>query len=198
MSHLTSVEGRAWVFGNDVNTDVIMPGPEVLVGRAGEAARWCLHAVRPGWAGLVCPGDILIAGRNFGCGSGRLAPRVLREVGIGAVVAESVARTFFRNAVSLGLPVLSCPTVVDMVSDNDMCAVDVAGGWVRNLTRGTAVRGRPLPVDSPPWQILNAGGIEAFMRRMLAQSATARAATFGLSVNHEGEITCDTKRKDCD
>jgi hypothetical protein len=75
-----------------------------------------------------------------------------------------------------------------------MCVVDVAGGWVRNLTRDTAVRGEPLPVDSPPWQILNAGGIEAFMRSMLALSVTDRAAALGLSVTDEGDDTCGTKR----
>ena len=158
-------EGRVWFFGDNISSDLMMPGAAVLA-RPGiseqEAAKFCMEANRPGWAMQVQPGDILVAGKNFGCGSSRSAPRVLRSLGIAAVVAESLARLFFRNAVNAGLPILSCPDVRQMFTEGDIAQVDIEAGEVKNLIRGLTAQGEPMPADSPPMQILSAGGLNAF------------------------------------
>jgi 3-isopropylmalate/(R)-2-methylmalate dehydratase small subunit len=160
-----TVAGRAWCFGAGVSTDLIMPGPQVLAGHgAGRPPeQWCFEAIRPGWAAAVRPGDIIVAGANFGCGSARNSAPLLKKLGISAVVADSVARTFFRNAVNTALPVLTCAGVSRLVSDGDRLRVDVTRGTVTNETTGRHALGEPLPPGSPPMQILAAGGFHGFL-----------------------------------
>ncbi|QMU67193.1 3-isopropylmalate dehydratase [Streptacidiphilus sp. P02-A3a] len=157
--------GRAWCFGDHISTDLMMPGAQVLAGNdEGRPAHlWCFEAVRPGWAMLVEPGDLIVAGRNFGCGSGRNGAQLLRKLGIGAVVADSVSRAFFRNAVNAALPVMDCPGVSDLVSEGDRLVLDVVAGTVGNETTERTLRSEPMPLDSPPMQILLAGGFDPFV-----------------------------------
>ncbi|MBI2869184.1 MAG: 3-isopropylmalate dehydratase [Chloroflexi bacterium] len=161
------LEGRVWKFGDSVNTDLIMPGPDVMA-KPGitdeEAATFCMKNLRPGWAGQVRQGDIVIGGRNWGCGSSRPAARLLKTLGVSAVLADSMSRLFFRNAVNIGLPVLLCEGVSGAFAEGDRCRVNIATGEVANLSRGLSLRGEALPADSPPMQILRAGGLLAFMR----------------------------------
>ncbi|MEV6414731.1 hypothetical protein [Kribbella sp. NPDC051718] len=177
-----AVEGRAWVFGDNISTDLIMPSRGLRASIPGRSAvDWCFHANRPGWAAEVSPGDLVFAGRNFGCGSGRAAPDVLRDCGISGIVAASVARTFFRNAISIGLPVMICPAVVGQVREGQILRVDFHNGLVTD-SDGREFVGEALPADSPPAQILAAGGFEPFLRTVLTMSAEERSVLLGLAV----------------
>jgi 3-isopropylmalate/(R)-2-methylmalate dehydratase small subunit len=156
------LEGNVWKFGDSINTNLMMPGSRMTVE---ESAPRCMMANRPEWAAQVRKGDIIIAGRNWGCGSSRPAESVLKLLGISAVVADSMGRIFFKNAINRGLPVLICPGVSQIFAEGDRARVNVETGEVMNLSKGTQVRGEALPADSPPMQILLAGGLEAFMRQ---------------------------------
>lgn len=159
-------EGKVWKFGDNMNTDLMMPGQDVIA-RPGitdqEAARHCMSAIRPGWASQVKKGDILVAGRNWGCGSSRPAARLFKALGIGVIVADSITRVFFRNAVNTGLPVLICNGVSGIFDEGDKAEVNMEKGEVTNLTKGKKLHGEALPPDSPPSQILKAGGLMSFM-----------------------------------
>jgi 3-isopropylmalate/(R)-2-methylmalate dehydratase small subunit len=165
--------GRVWKFGDNINTDLMMPGSEIL-SRPGisdqEAAKYCMTANRPGWAAQVQPGDIIVAGHNWGCGSSRPAARLFKALGIAVIVSDSMSRLFFRNAVNAGLPVLICPGCSEAVSEGDQACVDMEKGELTNLTRGGFVQGEALPVDSPPAQILRAGGLKNLWQKELAGS----------------------------
>lgn len=164
-------EGKVWKFGDNINTDLMMPGAEVLT-RPGisdkEAARYCMAANRPGWAEQVMERDIIIAGRNWGCGSSRPAARLFKALGIGVIVASSMSRLFFRNAVNIGLPVLICPGCSEAFREGDQARVDWERGDVTNLTTNRTLLGEALPADSPPAQILRAGGLKKLLQRELA------------------------------
>ncbi len=130
-------EGRVWKFGDSINTDLMMPGAEVLSKRGlsdKEAAQYCMAANRPGWAAQVQEGDIIIAGRNWGCGSSRPAARLFKALGISVIVAESVSRLFFRNAINIGLPVLICPGCSAVFAEGDQARININNGEVKNLT----------------------------------------------------------------
>jgi 3-isopropylmalate/(R)-2-methylmalate dehydratase small subunit len=159
----TSARGRAWVFGDDVSTDLLAPGAYAVAPLA-ERKLHTLESVDPRFAREVRPGDILVAGRNLGCGSSReTAPEALKALGVAAVVAESFARLFLRNAVAIGLPVLACPGVRQVVTPGDELTVDLATGRVENVRTGEAVHGEALPAEMR--DILAAGGIVALLRR---------------------------------
>ena len=172
--------GRAWSFGNDISTDLIMPGA-ILWGhvKGADARKAAIMPNRLGWAaGDVRPGDLIVAGTNFGCGSSRPAPRVLRdELGLSCVVAESFSRLFQRNAVNIGFPVLICPGVTAFAAEGDELEVHFDSGLVRNETQGTELYGEPYPPDSPPGQLLRMGGLRPFLEQWLEQHPEARAAT---------------------
>ena len=171
-------QGRVWKFGDKVSTDLMMPGSKVLA-RPGisdqEAAKFCMWANRPGWAEQVQRGDIVVAGANWGCGSSRPAARLLKALGIAVVVADSMSRLFFRNAVNIGFPVLICPGVSQAFEEGETADVDLETGEVRNLTRGTSLRGEALPPDSPPFQILKAGGLDPFLEEAVKRMRTRAA-----------------------
>lgn len=158
--------GRVWKFGDDISTDLLSPGA-YAVAPLEERKRQVLESVRPEFAREVRPGDVLVAGRNFGCGSSReTAPEGLKALGVACVVAESFARIFFRNAVALGLPVFPCPGVSELFEDGDLAEVVVAEARVRNVRTGRELRGQGLPALM--LEILQAGGI---LERLRAWSA---------------------------
>lgn len=169
------LRGRVWRFGDNINTDLMMPGFAVLTRpdiTPEEAAKYCMHSNRPDWAAQVKPGDIIIGGKNFGCGSSRPAGRSLKALGISIVVAESVARIFFRNCVNLGFPLMVCKGVSQAFDEGDTAEVKIATGEIRNLTTGKTVQGEPLSEDSPPMKILRAGGIMSLLEREYLQGET--------------------------
>ena len=165
-------KGKVWKFGDKLSTDLMMPGTKILA-KPGisdqEASRFAMEANRPGWAEQVQPGDIIVAGSNFGCGSSRPAARMLKALGISVVVADSMSRLFFRNSVNVGFPVLICPGVSAAFEEGDAADVDLETGKVQNLTRGTSLHGEALAPDSPPFQILAAGGLETLLKQTVAE-----------------------------
>jgi methanogen homoaconitase small subunit len=153
---------RAWLFGDDLDTDQIVPGryAPFMVGQD----KFHLYAfcdARPGFAKEVRPGDLLVGGENFGCGSSReYAVAALKKHGLGGVVAKSFARIFFRNCVNLGIPVVESADAAAIVRDGDDVTLDLAAGLLRT-PRGDA-RLRPVPEFAR--EILAAGGVVAYLR----------------------------------
>ncbi len=157
------IRGRTWRFGDDISTDLLSPGA-YAVAPLEERKRHTLEAVNPRFASEARPGDVVVAGRNFGCGSSReTAPEGLKALGIGCVVAESFARIFLRNAVAIGLPALPCPGVTSLLREGDPIDVDLDAGVVRNCATGAEIAGSRLPAQM--LEILRAGGILALLRR---------------------------------
>ena len=153
---------RAWKFGDDINTDVITPGRYTVTldkSRLGEIA---FIEYRPEFAKEVKQGDIVVAGRNFGCGSSREhSPVALKAAGVGAVVAKSFARIFFRNSINIGLPILICADT-DMIDDGDELELDVRTGLIRDVTKGKEIQAEPLP--DFVLKIVLQGGLVPFLR----------------------------------
>ena len=163
-------QGKVWKFGDNISTDLMMPG--LVYSRMAsdqDIAKYCMSGNRPGWVEQVRPGDIIVARRNFGCGSSRPAPRMLKNLGISVVVAESMSRLFFRNAVNVGFPVLICPGVYEAFEEGELAQVNAETGEVNNLTRETVLRGEALFPGTPPYQILKAGGLEPLLREAVAK-----------------------------
>jgi 3-isopropylmalate/(R)-2-methylmalate dehydratase small subunit len=150
-------EGRCWKFGDNIPTDVMTP-THVMFKTPKEMAAFVLETVNPAFPKQVQPGDILVAGRNFGCSSGRaLAAKALQATGVGAVVAELFARTFYRNGHEIGLPLLEAPGVHELAEDGDRLRVDIRAGTVDNLTSGKSLRSRaPSPFLL---EMLESGGL---------------------------------------
>lgn len=138
------ISGRVWIFGDDVNTDVMMPGHVLYASEAAQTGA-LFATLRPGFVDEVGRGDILIAGRNFGCGSSRPAARSLVNVGIACLVADGINSLFLRNCVSYGLEAMSCPGVSAAFSERDIATVDMERGSVVNVTTGATLAGETLP-----------------------------------------------------
>ena len=140
------MSGRAWKVGDNVSTDEILPGRYMALADDAELAVHVLEGVSPAIAAAVRPGDILVAGANFGTGSSRQgAPRAIRAAGFSAVVASSFARIFFRNCVNIGLPVLWSPGAAAGIADGDEVEIDSVAGTIRDLTSGSEWSVPPLP-----------------------------------------------------
>ena len=136
--------GRAFVFGDGVNTDAMAPG-SLMKHPIATIASHCLESVDPSFASTVRPGDVVVAGKGFGIGSSReQAAEALKHLGVAAVLARSFGGIFYRNALNLGLPVLVCDDV-DGISAGDLVHVDAATGVINNRTRGTRLSAIPLP-----------------------------------------------------
>jgi len=151
------IEGRVWKFGDDINTDLITPGPYMSLPLE-EMVHHLFEAIDKEFAEEVRKGDVIVAGRNFGCGSSReSAPAALKAAGISAVIAESFARIFFRNAVAIGLPPVICKDVSRHFRTGDRCSLDLQGLEVKNLSTGKTLTAEPLPPIL--FEILERGGL---------------------------------------
>ena len=157
------LRGRAWVFGDDISTDHIAPGRLFhLRTDLPELAKHVMEDADPSFAASMAAGDIIVGGRNFGLGSSREhAPRIIKLAGVGAVLAQSFARIFFRNAINVGLPALQCDTAGIMAGDELL--VDLAAGEVRDLTSGSVIAFVPLPPVMVT--ILSDGGLVAHVQK---------------------------------
>jgi len=148
------IKGRVWKFGDSINTDIIAPGGD----RGINLRETTMAALRPDFPSNVKSGDILVAGKNFGCGSHREeANLILREIGIKAILAESVARLFFRISISLAFPTFIVPDITSIIEDQEMIEIDYSNGKVNNLDNGKQISFTKFPpiVDD----IFHAGGI---------------------------------------
>ena len=161
---LDKIIGRAWVFGDNIDTDLLAPGTMMRKPLA-ELARHCLEAVAPQFAGSVRRGDLIVAGEGFGIGSSReQAAEALLYLGIGAVLAASAARIFYRNALNLGLPVLRFADG-KQIQDGDRLELDFDQSVVRDLTRGTTHAVEPIPAFL--MDMLRDGGLIPHLHRRL-------------------------------
>lgn len=146
MTQLTILKGKVHKYADNVDTDVIIPARYLTATLPEELAKHCLEDLDPDFVNKVRPGDILVAGENFGCGSSREhAPLSIKAVGVSCVVAKSFARIFFRNSINIGLPVVECPEMAALSETGDEMEVDLAHGTLRNLTRKAEVKVPPFP-----------------------------------------------------
>ena len=155
-------EARVWKFPDNINTDLIIPSGSIFLS-ALEQSRLAFRASRPGWVDLIEPGDIMIAGRNFGMGSSRPAARSLKLLEIGCLVAESINGLFFRNCVNYAFPAMACPGVCELFAEGDVAHVDFHSGIVRNVTANRTLRAKVLPAKL--LDLLQAGGIYPLLEK---------------------------------
>src|SRR5512139_905238 len=161
---VSPIRGKVWVFGDNVDTDVITPGVYVDAPME-EMKKHVLEALNSNFPKEVKAGDIIVAGKNFGCGSSReTAPDAIKALGVGAVIAESFARIFFRNAISIGLPVLPCPGAPGAFREGEEAELDVSGAKVTNLSSNKILSGQPLAKDI--LDILSRGGTLSLLKEM--------------------------------
>ena len=171
----TMLRGRAWRFGDDVDTDQIIPAKYAIYSLdekvLGEHAMEGVPDRGEGWAKKVGAGDILVAGSNFGCGSSReIAPVAIRAAGISAVVADSFANIFYRNSINLGFPILESPSASEGIAEGDELEIDLEEGLVRNFTKGDEYRSEAFPEFIR--ELIEMGGLVPWVRRRL--EATTR------------------------
>ncbi len=155
-------KSRIWKVGDNINTDLILPIQAFYL-PAAEQPKYVFHANRPGWVDLVKPGDILVGGKNFGMGSSRPAARSLKNLGIACLVAPSINGLFFRNCVNFAFPAVECPGVDEAFTEGEIAEVDFDAGVVRNVTRGTTLKGRPMPPRL--LELVKAGGIYPLLEK---------------------------------
>lgn len=157
------LKGKAHIFGNDVSTDDIIASKyKSSTTDMAEMSKYLMGNVDPDFVRRIAPGDFIVAGSNFGCGSSReTAPRVIKLAGLSAVLARGFARIFFRNAINVGLPVVECAT--GSIKEGERLEVDLTAGLVRNLTQGTEVRIAPLPPVM--LELLSDGGLSEHFKK---------------------------------
>ena len=157
MPQLNVIKGRVWKFGDNISTTDITPG-ELFMNVAFKPKDIAFAVLRPDWKNQVKPGDCIVGGVNFGFGSHRaIANDVMKDLGIGCIVADSIARVYFRNAIASGFPAFACPGVSQIFNEGDELELDVYQGIVKNLTTGKSVQGKPYPPEL--FEILENGGM---------------------------------------
>jgi len=160
------MKGKTWKFGDDINTDLIIPARYLNTSRPEELARHCLEGVDPEFSKKVRQGDIIIAGKNFGCGSSREhAPIALKAAGVSCIVAQSFARIFYRNSFNIGLPILECPEAVDAISEGHEVEINMESGAIRDVTRGKTFKARPIPKFMQ--ELVRTGGLLHYTMRRI-------------------------------
>ena len=168
----TRFSGKSWVFGDNVDTDQITPGKYLTMITAEELGKVVLEGARPEFAKQVKKGDILVAGRNFGCGSSREhAPLGIKGAGVPVVLGESFARIFYRNAINVGLPVLEVADVHKKVREGDVLDVDLMAGKIVNKTKNETYEA--VPLSEKAMSILRAGGLVEVTKQKLAERRSA-------------------------
>lgn len=157
------MEGKVWRYGDNVDTDVIIPARYLNIADPLELAKHTMEDIDTSFASNVKAGDIMVAGKNFGCGSSREhAPLVIKVSGIACIVADSFARIFYRNAINIGLPILELGEAVERIKQGDILAVDLGAGILINKTTGEEFKVQPLPGFIQ--EIAQAGGLINYVR----------------------------------
>ena len=159
-------KGRAFKFGDDINTDEIIPARYLNTSDPKELAKHVMEDADPEFPQKVKPGDIIVAGKNFGCGSSREhAPIAIKAAGVSAVVAKSFARIFYRNAINIGLPIFESPEAVEGIEEGDIVEINPETGVIKNITKGKEFKATPIPEDIR--QIMEAGGLMEYAKKKL-------------------------------
>ena len=158
--------GKAWVYKDDVDTDVIIPARYLNTTDAKELAEHCMEDIDETFAKNVQMGDIIVAGENFGCGSSREhAPIAIKESGISVVIAKSFARIFFRNAINIGLPILENPEIANETDSGDEIEVNLDNGEIKNLTKNKTYQTNPFPKSIQ--ELIEVGGLISYTQKKL-------------------------------
>ena len=161
MTLTNPIRGRVWKFGDNVSTTDISPG-EMFSSGPHKPKDIVFAALRPEWKDMVQPGDCIVAGKNFGFGSHRASANdAMKDLGLGCIVADSIARIFYRSAIQSGFPVISCPEVSALFQEGDELELDILTGDVRNLTTGLSAKAQPYPPEL--LEILENGGLEPLL-----------------------------------
>ena len=158
------LRGKAWKYGDDVDTDAIIPARYLNTSDPAELAKHCMEDIDASFASKISGGDFIVAGKNFGCGSSREhAPVAIRAAGVSAVIAYSFARIFYRNSFNMGLPIFEAPEAADGIEAGDILVVDMDRGLLRNETKGKEFRFTPLPPFMQ--ELVASGGLLNYMAR---------------------------------
>ena len=158
-----NTKGHVFKYPDNVDTDVIIPARYLNTANAQELARHCMEDIDTSFVERVQPGDVMVAGWNFGCGSSREhAPLVIKTCGTGCVIAKSFARIFYRNAINIGLPILECPAAADEIAAGDEVAVDFDTGVITDVTTGRTYQAEPFPPFIQ--NIIRKGGLLASLK----------------------------------
>ncbi|MDR3588612.1 MAG: 3-isopropylmalate dehydratase small subunit [Negativicutes bacterium] len=158
-----NLQGKVWRYGDNVDTDVIIPARYLNTADPKELAAHCMEDIDTTFVGGVKPGDIMVGGRNFGCGSSREhAPVAIKACGVTCIIADSFARIFYRNAINIGLPLIELGPAVAEIEGGDTVKVDLAKGIVENVTRGKTYTVQPLPGFIQ--EIASAGGLINYVK----------------------------------
>ncbi len=166
---MKALAGTVWKYGDNVDTDAIIPARYLNVSATEELARHCMEDIDSAFANAVQPGDIIVAGENFGCGSSREhAPLAIKGAGVSCVVAENFARIFYRNAINVGLPILECAEAVEEMESGDRLTVDLVAGVITNERTGRTYQTPPFPAFI--LEIIQAGGLVPYTRRRIEEN----------------------------
>ena len=157
------IKGKVYKFGDNINTDDIIAAKYLVSTDAGELGRHCLESIKPDFVSEVQPGSIIVAGKNFGCGSSREhAPLAIKGCGVSAVIARSFAAIFFRNAINIGLPFLELAQI-DKINDGDLLEIDLSSGIIKNLSKSTTYNCQPFPEFLQ--EIVEQGGLMNYIKK---------------------------------
>ena len=157
------VQGTVFKYGDNVDTDVIIPARYLNTSDPAELAKHCMEDLDKDFVKNVQPGDIIVVGRNFGCGSSREhAPLAIKTAGVSVVIAATFARIFYRNAINIGLPILECPEAVADIQAGDKISVDFTSGVITNLTSGESYQAEPFPEFMQ--ELIAAGGLLNYLK----------------------------------
>jgi 3-isopropylmalate/(R)-2-methylmalate dehydratase small subunit len=159
------LKGKVYKFGNDINTDEIIPAKFLVTTDIYELAKGCMEGIYPGFSKKVSKGDIIVAGKNFGCGSSREhAPLSIKGVGVSCVIAKSFARIFYRNSINIGLPILECKDI-DKINDGDILEIDLKKGIIKNVTQNKIYYTQSYPPFMQ--ELIKSGGLIPWVRKRL-------------------------------
>ncbi|MBP8683823.1 MAG: 3-isopropylmalate dehydratase small subunit [Synergistaceae bacterium] len=163
----TTLKGNAWVYGDNVDTDVIIPARYLVTSDERSLAAHCMEDIDETYAKGVSKGDVITAGNNFGCGSSREhAPIAIKGSGASCVIAKSFARIFYRNAINIGLPILEC-TDTDRIAKGDLIEIDLTKGTITNRTKGETYHAKPFPEFLQ--SLIGLGGLVPYVRTRLSE-----------------------------
>ncbi len=164
---MSNIEGKVWKFGDDIDTDAIIPARYLNTSDPKELAKYCMEDADAGFAAKVTAGDIIVAGKNFGCGSSREhAPIAIKAAGVACVIAPTFARIFYRNAFNTGLLILESAEAAAAIEEGHKVHVDPAAGTIKDLTAGQIFQARPVPEFMQ--RLLDDGGLMEHWRKRLA------------------------------